>query len=222
MEIDTILSTEVQDIIDGRTEFIENNYCKIRERFWTPYEWPELDPIRHEICLSIIFGISQAAITLTNHLLESSLKYALIINDARKNILPHNRENVLTSYLNMVSKPLKQYDYSDLYKNINKACSEKLIDKTQKKLLHKFRIKFRNAYSHSEKTKTFEKESIHVDTMTTENGNIEIGESGNPEIAKLIVGQGIIQANKAQEDAPYYFLELDKIVRDIRLNLFNK
>ena len=59
---------EYTKAFSARFELIEVEYS-------TPYDWPEMDTLRYEICGCISFGLNQAAITLTNHLLESLLKY---------------------------------------------------------------------------------------------------------------------------------------------------
>lgn len=69
---------EIRRIIDSRKEFFCANYPAIRFAFQEHYDTPELDTWRHEVCLCIFFGLYQAAITATNHLLESFLKYALV------------------------------------------------------------------------------------------------------------------------------------------------
>lgn len=69
---------------------INGNYELIKNNFNIEYGHPELDPLRSEICKCIICDLHQAAITLTNHLLESSLKKCLVmkysINNKQDNI----------------------------------------------------------------------------------------------------------------------------------------
>jgi len=57
---------------------------------------PELDVIRHEVCLCLIFHLNQAAIALTNHLLESFLKYSLIFLDYKKQSKARKGESILS------------------------------------------------------------------------------------------------------------------------------
>ena len=65
---------EVNKIIRSRRELIYKFYPSIREIYNSHYDLPDMDPLRHEICICIMFGLCQSAITLTNHLLESLLK----------------------------------------------------------------------------------------------------------------------------------------------------
>jgi hypothetical protein len=77
---------ELKAIIEERQSVMWQNYLLVREPYRTEYDFPELDPLRHEVALCLIFGLPQAAITLTNHLLESLLKFALIYDYALKNL----------------------------------------------------------------------------------------------------------------------------------------
>ena len=58
------LRDEVHEIIRSRSQFIDRFYLQIREAYKNHYDWPELDPLRHEICISIMFGLCQAGIHL--------------------------------------------------------------------------------------------------------------------------------------------------------------
>ena len=79
------MTTELNDIIVGCEADMLKNYPQVITAFKTCYNLPELDPVRHEISLCLIFGLYQAAITLTNHLLESMLKYGLTYHHAINN-----------------------------------------------------------------------------------------------------------------------------------------
>ena len=101
------------------------------------YGWPELDVVRNEICLCLIFGFHQAAIALTNHLLESLLKYSLIYLDYRQKSSTLSGD-LLERMEKVFSENKEIYDYS-LDSCINKYRKEGLISKEQKKILHGFR-----------------------------------------------------------------------------------
>jgi hypothetical protein len=136
-------------------------------------------------------------------------------------IPPPRKGKAITDFISKFSGSLGLYDSSDLNKNINKACSLGLITKEQKKLLHKFRVDYRNAYSHSEKEKTFRKRSAPMQALKMEDNKIVMDEKSEPEIAKMIVGQGLFQAKIAEQEAPDYFIQIDNIVRHIRDKLYN-
>jgi len=216
------LTEEVNEIIRSRIQFIDHFYLQIREAYNNHYDWPELDPLRHEICISIMFGLCQAGITLTNHLLESLLKYALIIKCGDK--LKQSKEDVqgriITSLIEKYKDCIKKYNDANLSTTINKARKEGLISKEQKKQLHVYREIFRNAYSHSDKLKTFGKSTMPVTGIKLENDKLVIDEVGEPEIAMFPIGQGIVQFEIAQKTAVPYFLYIDKLVREIKAKLF--
>jgi hypothetical protein len=214
---------EVNEIIDSRFEFINRYYLTIREAYHEHYDWPELDPLRHEISLCIMLGLSQAAITLTNHLLESLLKYALIITHGnnKKQKEEDIKGRIISSFIEKYKEGTQIYGDANLDKTINSACTVGLITKDQKKQLHQFRERFRNAYGHSDKKKTFGNSSIPVSGVRLENEKFVADEKGEAEIAEFFVGQGLVQAMMAQNDAPQYFSYIDKLVREIREKLFS-
>ncbi len=217
-----ILTDEANKIINSRITFIKRYYPTVRDAYKNRYDWPELDPLRHEICLCIIFGFCQAAITLTNHFLESLLKNALIINDSDKEKIDQvQQEGIITSVKKKYKPGLESYGDKNLNKTIDHACTLGLITKEQKKKLHEFREKFRNAYSHSDKKKTFGDSRIPVTGIKLENNEFKIDEIGDPKISDLIIGQGIIQVIMAANDAPEYFLYIDSLAREIRKKVFN-
>jgi len=215
---------EVNEIINSRFEFISRHYLSIRKSFQNYYDWPELDPLRHEICICITFGLCQAAITLTNHLLESLLKYALIIK-CGDNIKQSNEDikgRAITALIDKYKNCIEKYNNQSLSKTINLARKEGFISKEQKKQLHNFREIFRNAYSHADKIKTFGKSTIPVTGIRLENNKLAIDEVNEPEIAFFLIGQGIVQFEIAQKTATPYFLYIDRLVREIRDKLFSK
>lgn len=222
MNKEKIMASEVDEIIQSRFQFINRQYPHFREAYNNHYEWPELDPLRDEICLCIMFGLYQAAITLTNHLFESLLKYALIISNGNKN-KQNEKEiegRVISAMKEKYEEGINLYGEQNLGSNINSACTLGIITDEQKIQLHDFRVRFRNAYGHSDKQKTFGKSTMPVTGVKLEYEKFIIDEKSEPEVAKFIIGQGLVQAMKAQSDAPQYFKYIDSLVREIREKLF--
>ena len=215
---------EVNEIIKSRLEFINRHYLSIRNAYQNDYDWAELDPLRHEICICITFGLCQAAITLTNHLLESLLKYALIIKCGDK--VKQSKEDIkgraITALIEKYKDCVKKYNDQSLNTTINLARKEGLISKEQKKQLHYFREIFRNAYSHADKIKTFGKSTMPVTGIRLEGNKFVTDEVNEPEIAFFLIGQGIAQFEFSQKTATPYFLYIDGLVREIRDKLFLK
>jgi hypothetical protein len=186
------------------------------------YLWPELDPLRHEISLCLIFGLHQAAITLTNHMLESLLKNALIVHDTK---LEHGgqgkrKSNAVESFVARFRPARKRFATNDLGDNINRACTAGLIDKEQKKELRKIREGLRNAYSHSDKDKTFGDQKISTQAMHVEDGKFVVERPESTRLAELIIAHGLAQAMQAEQEAIPYFLYMDGLARQIREKLF--
>lgn len=45
---------EINVILSERLIQIKNNYPQVREAYQNTYDWPEIDPIRHEISLCLM------------------------------------------------------------------------------------------------------------------------------------------------------------------------
>lgn len=129
-----------ENFIDELNDNLGNNYKTVAYAFENEYGWPEVDPVRSEICKCLICGFYQAAITLTNHLLESVLKKALIIDESAKN------KTELSDITNIFDDATKKYGNSKLHFTINQACQEGLITEEEKDILHLFRHQYRNAF----------------------------------------------------------------------------
>ena len=199
------------------------NYLPVREAYITEYDFPELDPVRHEVALCLVFGLPQAAITLTNHLLESLLKYALIYDHALKH-QPNNQPSPGATTRSLVDwlRPAKKlYADKDLKFTIDRACTVGLITKAQKKRLHEIRQDFRNAFSHADKDKTFRNATTQVTAANFKGGAIITEPPEQVALAELLVGQGFFQVTHAQRSALPYFLYIDRLAREIRAKVFS-
>ena len=53
---------DIDNIIDSRIKYINSTYLLIRNAYMNGYDNPELDPLRNEICLCLMFGLCQGAI----------------------------------------------------------------------------------------------------------------------------------------------------------------
>ena len=213
---------EANQILKERIGFMEKYYRAVRDAFQNHYDWPDLDTLRHEISLCIMLGLFQAAITLTNHFLESLLKYALIAKESENN-LPEEADvkgRLIDSLVEQYAEPIKKYDPAKLGNNINRACTLGLITKEQKKQLGEFRKYFRNAYSHADKGETFGDQTVPWQGVRLEDDGLHLDQKGEPLAATFPIGQSLIQAMQAETDAPDYFLYMDKLARQIREKLF--
>ena len=202
---------------------IRNNYNTIAEAFENEYGWPEVDSVRSEVCKCLICGLHQAAITLTNHLLESVLKKALIIEESAKNKTAHS------DITNVFDDATEKYANKNLDFTINQACRKGLINKEEKNILHGFREQYRNAFSHADPQKTFSGISIPATIFTTKDldnpeevfkkaftnkPNVILSAENN------VIIQGLVQRIKAEQEAVHYFLAINGIIRNLYLKLF--
>ena len=215
---------ELKGVIERRQRVMWENYLLVRDAYRTEYDFPELDPVRHEIALCLIFGLHQAAITLTNHLLESLLKYSLIYDHAIKHQPKTHPPPVAAGrYLVEWLRPAKRlYADKELHFTIDRACTVGLITKVQKKRLHKIRQDFRNAFSHADTDKTFRDISTRVTAVHVQDGRIATKTAEEVLIADLLIGQGFFQVTHAQKNAVPYFLYIDSLAREMREKVFSK
>ena len=203
---------------------IRKNYNTIARAFENEYGWPEVDPVRNEVCKCLICGLHQAAITLTNHLLESVLKKSLIIDESAKN------KTEQCDITNVFDDATKKYANKNLDFTINQACRKGLINKEEKNILHGFREQYRNAFSHADPQKTFSGVSIPATIFTTKDldnpeeffkraftdkPNVILSAENN------VIIQGLMQSSKAEDEAMDYFLTTDGMIRNLCSRLFD-
>ncbi len=215
---------ELKVIGRERQREMRQNYLLVREAYITEYDFPELDPVRREVALCLVFGLPQAAITLTNHLLESLLKNALSYDYARKH-QPNNQPPpgaATRSLVDWLREAKLQYANKDLNFTIDRACTVGLITKAQKKRLHEIRQDFRNAFSHADKDKTFRDATTQVTAAHVEGGTIVTEPPEQVLLADLLIGHGIFQVTHAQQSALPYFLYIDRLAREIRAKVFSE
>lgn len=219
--LNEVLTDEANQIIQDTVVHIREQYPKVRETYQNHYDWPELDPLRHEISLCLTFGLFQAAIALTNHFLESLIKYTLIVFHSRDTIRKY-KGNKVDAMGSGTSDARLKYGKANLGDNINALRKTGLISKEQKRQLDELRNSMRNAYSHADKEKTFQDGTIPVQPMELKNGKFEMEKKRDARIAELIITQGIAQAIQAKHEAPNYFLYVDSLAREIIEKLFGE
>jgi len=202
------------------TKAFPSRFKLVEFEYNTPYDWPEMDTLRYEICGCISFGLNQAAITLTNHLLESLLKYSLAYHHSLKNSEHLGSEYQLAELMNFTGEGLKKYGKENLTQNINHANKLGLINNEESKLLHSFRKKFRNPFGHSDKKDTFGDLSVPVSVSTIQDFEFMPQPEVVIKIADMPILQGIAQAQLAEIDAPVYFQKMDRLVRKIKTRVF--
>lgn len=214
---------EYEDVIEQRKSFFLENYPLVSKIYHKPYNMPELDPLRHEISLSIMFGLHQAAITLTNHLIEWFIKLILIYNESISNNRPINKnKSIVDNIEEHFSGGVDNYISKDMSETIRKAKSLGLITKEQWKELDKIREDYRNAFGHADSSKIFKDLEIGLTGLSTENNQFRSEEEISKKIAKMPMIQGVLKVKFAQAHSVPYFTYVDKLIRETLLKLFPK
>jgi len=209
---------EINQLIKERQKYISKNYPIIREIYKSSYDGDtELNPLRCEICICLIFGLHQAAITLTNHLVEKHLKVALIYKNANFDV---EGKDVVDKMVKALAKPTEDYSFNDLSQNINAACSQGIITKEDKKKLNEIRESFRNAYCHADALKTHTDKAIPLTSAKFTKDGIEMGPTSMGKIAELPFLQGFAQVAHAEVNANPYFQFVDSLIRRTRSKVF--
>lgn len=215
-------NNKINQFIEELSSCIPVNYRSINDIFNSKYDYHTLDSIRDEICKCIICGLNQSAITLTNHLLEKSLKFCL----GTKYNKEHKKENekVEEAFVDGINK----YDKLFLNDVIDRACIQALITKEQKIILKQFKDAFRNPYSHAD-TDIFKDMFVKGKTLTIKDldeglekffekcfdneSEVEIP------MKNLPFAHGMFQMKITADYSVPYFRKVDEIIRYMLINL---
>lgn len=164
--------------------------------------------------------LNQAAITLTNHLLENLLKTTLIAYYS-KDKFPKDSKDKVDDLVEMTREAREKYGEMALGDCINNVRKAGLIDKKQQNFLHEIRDAFRNAFSHADKEKIFQGGTVPIQVMSIEDDGISAEVKKVVKLSDLVIGQGIIQAMQAEREAPWYFKNIDSLARELFDKVFN-
>ena len=203
---EAVLAT-FKPITEFLTTAMVRNFNKVQPLLNTSFGQYELDSVHQEICYCLLLDLTQASITLTNHLLEKHLKLLLIYNEKGQGRQAQNLKEMYELYGEASAK----YGSQDLSNTINLCCSRALITKEDKKHLHKYRKIFRNGFSHADMEKIFGNAKIPLAMGSfTDPTKIETGELRVAEIPLL---QGVAQKQMADTNAFDYFLHVHQIIK---------
>ncbi|MEB2780808.1 hypothetical protein U3A58_10420 [Algoriphagus sp. C2-6-M1] len=201
------LKEKVELFIKDLENNIDENIPKVHSQFLNDYGWPEFDPLREEISRCLICDLCQAAITLTNHLLENFLKTMLIYND---NSGLGTTQDMRTAFKIGIEK----YNDKGLVETIARAKRFGIITKEDGKILNQYREDFRNAYSHADKKKIFKDLKVPTQVLSLNKDlKYELGEPGDFDLSELPFVQGIAQSMLSKKSAFEYFIKVDGIIR---------
>ena len=103
-----------------------------------------LSPIIEEIANCLYLRITAASVTLTNHLLETMVKFTLAYADSR--CRPIGKDEKFEDYL---AENLNKFMGLELGKNIEKLYEYGIINEKEKKRLRLLKKEYRNPFSHA-------------------------------------------------------------------------
>ena len=133
-----------------------------------------------------------------------------------------------TTIENAFKKGTEQFDKLELDDTINRACTQGLITKEQKKMLKKFKDDFRNPYSHAEATKIFKDTTVKGKSISLmkdeepENFSERIFDNSTDNqlnVIDILPVHGIIQVIIAKQISVQYFKKVDEIIREMLLKI---
>lgn len=210
------LPLALKGVIEHSLDKAKQNYPSLADRL-VDCGWIEIQPIRWEVCKCLLFGLPQAAITLTNFYVEALLKDALVVHHQDLSIRDTGMPLVDELNASFV-KGKKEFGKKNLKQTIAAAHDAGLISDAEKKQLELIRERFRNAYSHADKWKIFGDTTVPTTAIRLGKTGFEIHETVEASAAESFIGQGIMQFEAADANALDYF----KLIDDIALRIIRK
>ncbi len=183
------------------------NYNQISFQYNNPYSVPGLNSLREEICICLTLNLFQAAITLTNHLFENGFKTLLILFEFYQN------KNQGSDIIDEMDNLLDKSDRMKLFKTINEAYKNRIIDEVEKDRLLELKDNYRNPFSHAEKRGIYGAEKSIVEEIKFGEKGIYIERQENLK-SNLLPFHDSFQSDKAKKESFEYFIFIDKIIRD--------
>lgn len=202
-------------LLQEHQQRFHSNFDSIADLITTPYNWSLLDAIRIEICDCILVSASQAAVTLTNHLLEKSLKALLMHNEPTDQNYTDGAQ-IEAHFENLNN----QYGGMILQNTINACLAKGLITTEQVTNLHEFRKKFRNAFGHADPNKTFGETKKRIGIF-----NPIIHEKvkfSEVKVANFPFLQDTTQKAIANNECVNYFRYVDNVIKEVMPKLFKQ
>lgn len=207
-------------VIETIVSDIHKNYETLADILETEYGFPELDPLRYEISLCLLCGFNQAAITLTNHFLESALKKFLILLESSPKTT--SKCDISSTFKEATGK----YAGMNLNEVINTAYDCGLIDNQEVDMLHYYRKEYRNPYSHANPKQMFTNTPlsiriVHKDEIEGVDDFYKFFEEPNAEVnpQEFLPIQGIFEVLKSDSCSKDYFFKVDEIIRNIIIRI---
>lgn len=200
--------------IKSRIVVNEKNLMLVSIKNGNLHTLSELRSIINEICDCLIINNNQAAITLTNHLFENTLKQVLIKWDSQGRQFSNNQPMEET-----FKKEVKSFDGEFLNKNID-ACNERgLISNDETARLKDLKNRFRNPFSHASYSKLFRNTKIPI-YIGSLNPTEKIEEK-TINVSTIPVFSLLAQEEYAKRYAFEYFVEIYTFINDMDKKLLD-
>ena len=146
----------------------------------------------NEICECLITNKQCAAMTLTNHLLEASIKLALILWNADIREVDETKDFEV-----MYKEEIKDYQGKEMSENLASALESKLISDEEYKDLSELKLEYRHHISHASNNKYIRSARTMImtyDAATSESSEKEVSVTGNP-ILNLLAQESFMRQN---------------------------
>jgi len=181
----------------------QSNFREVFQNHSTVFQ-NQLDSIRHEITICIAYDLNQAAIMLTNHLLEKFLRDVVVIEESEiKKMLPENQKKLKDAY--------KKRSGSTLDNLNDQALKLKIITNEQHQQIKDYVLTIRNPYSHGSSFQILK----NIEPLKTLTGSLSDGmdyKVTNTQVNSFPPLQDFFQQLQAKEDAIKYFKFVDSIL----------
>lgn len=169
--------------------------------------------IVNEICDCLILKKECAAITLTNHLFESSLKLFLVLCEGNKKTTERSG-----NFEDMYKKEIRFFQKNKMKENLKYALDEKLITEEEHKELFGLMIEYRDNISHDSSNSYVRGAKtilLSYDFATKESEEKTVGVLGNPWLNQK--AKELFMRKKAYEYFTHvymYIMKWDKMIQE--------
>ena len=172
--------------------------------------------IINEICDCLITNKQCAAMTLTNHLLESSIKLSLILWKANLRGIDESKD-----FEAMYKDEIKEIQGKEMSGNLSSALDNGLISEEEYKDLSELKLEYRHHISHASNNKYIRDAKTIImtyDTLKSESSEKEVGIIGHP-LLNLLAQESFMRQNAERYfmHVYSYIMEWDKKIHEQRM-----
>lgn len=171
-----------------------------------------LNPIVDQVCDCLLINADIAAITLTNFLIERTLKLAVIIKEGKGKT--YNGDIPLDQ---VFKEEIEMYDNKKMEQIINRGKSLGIITKEESEFLKGYRVKYRNPFSHAELGAILTGVTVTTYEASLSNPTDMVEKKASLSTTPLFQDWGLVQYCKKHSFA--YFIEIVVLAHKIEERL---